>query len=291
MTKGTNPFEDSSNNKINNDQPVTTTSTNPFDDDLMNNINGGGVPSGSSGRNPFDPANGHSRLGDQVDNNDDDGEDDTFETTDEENIVGAPIEASWQYLGDLPYRRIPVYSNVRWGGNLNEPGNDIDRNGRSRLTSEILNYGLSAFPKAALQRHPDLLDARELQELLNTSTVTKVVGCQYGGPIAAVTLPIVGETSWFSHTDIRILTNSGHPLATIEFPLPEIEQKYSPSDIMEIGFTDRAVLVIILKDSLCLTYDLTGGALLPPFFILPRGEGQGTDLFQACIFEGGAVRF
>jgi hypothetical protein len=284
MTKGTNPFEGSFNNdNRNTDQPVTTTSTNPFeDDDMMNNISGGGVPSGSSDRNPFD---------DHVDDNYDEGEDDTFETTTDENVIGAPVEASWQYLGDLPYRRIPVYSNVRWGGNSNERNNQNDSNGRSRMTSEILNYGLSAFPKAALQRQPDLLDARELRELLNTSTVTKVVGCQYGGPIAAVTLPIVGETSWFSHTDIRILTNSGYPLATIEFPLPEMEQKYSPSDIMEIGFTDRAVLVIVLKDSLCLTYDLTGGALLPPFFILPRGEGQGTDLFQACIFEGGAVRY
>lgn len=261
---GTNPFEDNYNS-----QPAATASTNPFEDDTANNGGGGGLLSpGMKGRNPFD------------DDNDDDGEDDTFETPDDDNLVGAPVEASWQYLGDLPYRRIPVYSNVRWGGSSSEYGNE-----------NVLNYGLSAFPKAALQRHPDLLDARELQELLNTSTVTKVVGCQYGGPIAAVTLPIVGESSWFTYTDIRILTNSGNPLATIEFPLPEMESKYSPSDILEIGFTDRAVLVVVLKDSLCLTYDLTGEALLPPFFILPRGEGQGTDLFQACIFEGGAVRF
>lgn len=261
---GTNPFEDNYNS-----QPAATASTNPFEDDTANNGSGGGLLSpGMKGRNPFD------------DDNEDDVEDDTFETPDDDNLVGAPVEASWQYLGDLPYRRIPVYSNVRWGGNSNEYGSE-----------NVLNYGLSAFPKAALQRHPDLLDARELQELLNTSTVTKVVGCKYGGPIAAVTLPIVGESSWFSYTDIRILTNSGNPLATIEFPLPEMESKYSPSDILEIGFTDRAVLVVVLKDSLCLTYDLTGEALLPPFFILPRGEGQGTDLFQACIFEGGAVRF
>lgn len=106
-----------------------------------------------------------------------------------------------------------------------------------------------------------------------------------------MTLPIVGEISSFSHTEIRILSNSGRPLVTIEFPLSGMERKYSPSDIMEIGFTDRTVLVIVLKDSLCLTYDLTGKLLLSPFFILPRGEGQGTDLFQACIFEGGAVRY
>ena len=153
MTKGTNPFEGSFNNdNRNTDQPVTTTSTNPFeDDDMMNNISGGGVPSGSSDRNPFD---------DHVDDNYDEGEDDTFETTTDENVIGAPVEASWQYLGDLPYRRIPVYSNVRWGGNSNERNNQNDSNGRSRMTSEILNYGLSAFPKAALQRQPDLSHSR-----------------------------------------------------------------------------------------------------------------------------------
>jgi hypothetical protein len=68
-----------------------------------------------------------------------------------------------------------------------------------------------------------------------------------------------------------------------------MERKYGPSDIIEIGFTDRTALVIILKDSLCLTYDLTGEPLLPPFHILPRAEGQGMELFQATIFEGGAV--
>ena len=255
---GTNPFED-------NDEPVTaTTSTNPFDyEDL------GGPPSSSRrSYNPFDN-----------DDQDDEVEDDTFESTNGDNNLGAPVEASWQYLGDLAYRRIPVYTNVRWGGSSEKSGSDF------------LNYGLSAFPKAALQRQPGALDARELQELLSTSTVTKVVGCQYGGPIAAVTLPIVGDSSWFGHTDIRILTNSGNPLATIEFPLPEMESRYTPSDILDIGFTDRASLVIVLKDSLCLTYDLTGRPLLPPFFILPRADGEGSELFQASVFEGGAVRF
>jgi hypothetical protein len=153
----------------------------------------------------------------------------------------------------------------------------------------VLNYGLSAFPKAALQRHPEMLNARELRELLNTSTITKVVGCPYGGPVAAVTLPIVGETTWFSQTEIRIMTNAGKPLAKIEFPLAGMERKYTPSDIMEIGFTDRTVLVVILRDSLCLTYDLKGEALLPPFHILARGEGKGTELYQASIFEGGGA--
>jgi hypothetical protein len=119
----------------------------------------------------------------------------------------------------------------------------------------------------------------------------QVVGCKFGGPIAAVTLPIVGETSWFNRTDIRILTNSGRLLASIDFPISGMERKYTPSDIMEIGFTDRTALVVVLKDSLCLTYDLSGEPLLSPFHILPRSEGQGTELFQATVFEGGAVRF
>mmetsp|Transcript_36896 Transcript_36896/g.41534 ORF Transcript_36896/g.41534 Transcript_36896/m.41534 type:complete len:1104 (-) Transcript_36896:41-3352(-) len=297
MTQGTNPFEDSFRNDHNNIGPIrTVTGPNPFDDDTQNNISeaGGGGASNRSGMNPFGPSNSNSRFdsgGECVYNDNDDGEVETFEMSDEGNIIGlgAPVEASWQYLGDLPYRRVPVYSNVRWGGDNVEVGSNIGRDGQSGLKCETLNYGLSAFPMASLQRHPDLLDARELRELLNTSTVTKVVGCQYGGPIAAVTLPIVGEISWFSHTEIRILSNSGRPLVTIEFPLSGMERKYSPSDIMEIGFTDRTVLVIVLKDSLCLTYDLTGKFLLSPFFILPRGEGQGTDLFQACIFEGGAA--
>jgi len=271
---GTNPFEETFTDNRNADNPAT--STNPFEDDR-------GVPSGNSGFNPFENENDNSDA--------DNVEEDTFDTTDDGNVVGAPVEASWQYLGDLPYRRIPIYSNVMWGGGANGTGNKSNHGDQSRLNPNFLNYGLSAFPKVALQRHPDVLDARELEELLNTSTVTKVVGCKYGGPIAAVTLPVVGETSWFSHTDIRIMTNSGNALANIQFPSAEIEQKYSPSDIMEVGFTDRAVFVIILKDSLCLTYDVTGETLLPPFFLLPRGEGQGTDLSHACVFDGGAVRF
>jgi hypothetical protein len=167
---------------------------------------------------------------------------------------------------------------VIWGGD--DEGNSSDG---------VLTYGLSAFPKSALQRHPEMLNARELRELLNTSTITKVVGCPFGGPIAAVTLPIVGETAWFNQTEIRILTNAGKPLAKIEFPLQGMERKYTPSDIMEIGFTDRAILVIILRDSLCLTYNLKGEAMLPPFHVLPRGEGKGTELYQANIFEGGAA--
>ena len=269
MSYGTNPFEDSFENKLNNTGSIR--GKNPFDDDAPN------TPK------------------------DDNNEDDDYNIIDNDNLelsdmgigikVGAPIEASWQYLGDLPYRRVPIYSNIRWGDEDNADGSsDTFGRGFQSNRPKTFNYGLSSFPKASLQRHPELLDARELRELLNTSTATKVVGCQYGGPIAAVTLPIMGETTWFSQTEIRIMTNSGRPMATIAFPSHEMERNYSPSDILEIGFTDRTILVIVLKDSLCLTYDLSGEIVLPPFFLLPHEHPRGIELFQACIFDGGVVR-
>ena len=190
MTLGTNPFDDE-----------TPGGTNPFDDVAPSAM------TMNSSTNPF---------------YDDDDDDDTPEEDastlllDDEVAAptGAPVEASWQYLGDLPYRRVPVYNNVQWGGGSSQ--------------KNTLSYGLSAFPKTALQRHPEMLNPAELQELLTTSTITKVVGCRYGGPLAAVTLPIVGETSWFRQTEIRILTNSGQPLANIEFPLTGMEPQYTP---------------------------------------------------------------
>lgn len=301
----TNPFDDSFDNG-----PMAVTGRNPFDSDNVGRRRSS-RPQSNKNRsitNPFEGTPGNDSTGEGTTVDDDEEEDEeTFDDIGDENLTpaDAPVEASWQYLGDLPYRRVPVYSNVRWGGNAISTSTgpsasssatagggsaSIRGDDSKKVTSDVLNYGLSAFPKTALQRHPDMLNPRELRELLNKSTVTKVVGCQYGGPIAAVTLPIVGEASWFNQTEIRILTNSGRQLAAIEFPLRDMERKYSPSDIMEIGFTDRTALVVVLKDSLCLVYDLTGDLLLPPFHILPRGDGQGTELYQACVFEGGAVR-
>eukprot|EP00980_Cylindrotheca_fusiformis_P019551 scaffold6776_cov124-Cylindrotheca_fusiformis.AAC.6 len=254
-----NPFDDSFDTG-----PVDTSlrvASNPFDDNpVLSNSN--------VNINPFAST-------------DSAGEDEEITTLDDDLAVpsGAPVEASWQYLGDLPYRKVPIYNHVRWG-------DDGENN-------EVLNYGLSAFPKAALQRHPDMLNPNELRELLSSSTITKVVGCPYGGPVAAVTLPIVGQTSWFSQTEIRIMTNAGRQLAKIDFPFPEMMDRgtYSPSDIMEIGFTARTALVIVLKDSLCLTFDLGGDPLLPPFHLLPKtgSDGQGTELIHATVFEGGAA--
>ena len=280
-------------------QAAGSTASNPFETSFETGSTDASLRAVGIGINPFDdpapPLSATnpfgSRASSDLDLDDDDDQDygDETTTTMEDQMVGvsagAPVEASWQYLGDLPYRRVLVYSNVRWGGDETT----VSSNNKNKYGNDVFNYGLSAFPKAALQRHPEMLNARELRELLNTSTVTKVVGCPYGGPIAAVTLPIMGETTWFNQTEIRILTNAGKPLARIEFPLLGMERKYTPSDIMEIGFTDRTALVVILRDSLCLTYDLRGEPLLPPFHIIPRGEGKGAELFQATIFEGGAA--
>ena len=261
-----NPFED-----------TTATMKNPFNDSVANS----GAHTASN-----DPFRSESSTNiNIVEDDDETGGEDTYDNEHGSTSGTTPVEASWQYLGDLPYRRIPIYQNVRWGKDA-----DVDDPNRA---PQILNYGLSAFPRAALQRHSqDLLTPLELRELLSTSTITKVVGCPHGGPIAAVTLPILGEMSWFAHTEIRIMTNAGRPLCTIDFPQKgsSMERNYTPADILEVGFTQRAVFVIVLRDSLCLTYRMSDGeALLPPFHLLPRGDGQGTELLQATIFDGGAA--
>lgn len=257
--------------------------TNPFDD----NFDSGNVDSSlrvkaknTINNNPFD--DDHSANINPFASTDSGGEDTTTLDDNLDVLPGAPVEASWQYLGDLPYRRVPVYNNVRWCDEGQEQHSDV------------LNYGLSAFPRSALQRHPEMLNPNELRELLSSSTITKVVGCPYGGPVASVTLPIVGQTSWFSQTEIRIMTNAGRQLARIDFPLQDMLErgKYAPSDIMEVGFTDRTTLVILLRDSLCLTYNLSGEPLLPPFHLLEKtgSEGQhGLELKHATIFDGGAA--
>lgn len=198
--------------------------------------------------------------------------------------ANAPAEASWQYLGDLPYRRVPVYSNVVW---------DRQHGGTQDATTgaadDIWNHGLAKFPPSALKHHPDMLDHREVRALLNNTTVTKVAGCPHGGPIAAITLPVVSESSDFKKTELRIMTNAGKPLVNLEFPPRGLEHRYSPADVLTIGFTARTVLIVVLRDSLCLTFDLQGDAILHPFHILPRENGNGTTLRQASVYEGGVA--
>lgn len=280
MTQGSNPFDDdfdnagaSSTNVNKSTDGTGRPSKNPFDDDDTEVHDDGeqGVAPAiiNKGINPFESSS--------FDNPGDESRDDDEPT----GLQNASAEASWQYLGDLPYRRVPIYSNVRW----NRHSNDNSK----KHNAEGLQHGLAAFPPSVAQHHPAMLDDRELRALLNTTTVTKVAGCPHGGPVAAITLPIVGHSGSFAHAELRIMTNSGLPLSTIEFPPPNLERRYSPGDIMEIGFTDRYILMVVLRDSLCLTYDLHGAFVLQPFHILPRGEGKAMELIQANVYDGGVA--
>lgn len=82
----------------------------------------------------------------------------------------------------------------------------------------------------------NLLDDSDIRQLLQTATATKVAGCPNGGPIAAITLPVAGTSlPGFSAT-----SDGGSGAAGV------------------------------LRDSLVLTYDLSGRMVLPPFHALPK---------------------
>jgi vacuolar protein sorting-associated protein 16 len=215
-----NPFDDSFEE--------TKVTTNPFDDDAASSS----APTLNENESTF-------FLGGETNIND---------------LQDAPAEASWQYLGDLPYRRIPIYRNVPWE--------------------------LACFPATALQNHR-FADPRAL---LSKTTVTKCVGCPNGGPIAVMTLPLTA-TGNFPRTELRILTVSGQTLALLEFPPPILSDRYTPADVLDIGFTSRCILMVVLKDSLCLTYDLRGDTVLQPFSILESGS----ELQLAHVYDGGVA--
>jgi vacuolar protein sorting-associated protein 16 len=328
MTQRSNPFDDDFIDPVMSNTSTAPTSnmrraaSNPFDDDNDDNDevqydNGekGVAPAIiTQGINPFDTSQSSTTF--VVDNNntsnlhanknpavEDPTQDDHDALAGLQGAENASAEASWQYLGDLPYRRVPVYSNVRWnrhssssasgggGGGGGSKENQHPNTNQQQLAEGTIQYGFAAFPPAVVQHHPQMLDERETRALLNSTTTTKVAGCPHGGPVAAITLPIVGHTGAFTHAELRIMTNSGLPLATIDFPpsTTTLDRRYSPADIMTIGFTDRYILMIILRDSLCLTYDLKGDVVLQPFHILPRGEGKAMELIVANTFAGGVA--
>jgi hypothetical protein len=238
---GTNPFDDD-----NDVEEVTTEAKN------NSSFRGANASMTSSSSNPF--------------------HDESFEENPALDDTHLPVEASWQYLGDLPYRRIPIYSNIVWH------------------KSEDEDFGLASFPPSfrLQQQRSELLLPEDVKKMLNTSTITKIAGCPHGGPIAVVTLPILGQQS--SSASLNVLTNAGVRLASIPLPPPPLAKLYSASDVMTIGFTHRTILVVILRDSLCLTYNLQGQALLPPFHILPpKDDSKSQDLLQASVFEGGVA--
>jgi hypothetical protein len=249
--------------------------TNPFDDSFEEDVPAVGSEKLLLSTNPFDTT--PNLIAADRDPAADDYDDEMLD----ENAHGGglPAEASWQFLGDLPYRRVPIYSDVHWTRRLRPKEEDEDS----------FSHGLAAFPSSYIRRS-DFIDAVNAREMLSNTTVTKVAGCPHGGPIAAMTLPILGASdASFRTTEVRVMTNAGHSLANIECPPRSLSRMYTAADIMTMGFTDRTVLIVIMRDSLCLTHDLSGNPCLPPFHIMPSSEGKGTELLQASVYEGGVA--
>ncbi|KAL7468314.1 hypothetical protein ACHAXS_010017 [Conticribra weissflogii] len=240
-------------------------------------------------------------------------------------------ESTWQELGDLPYRRVRMYSDIIWGRKGQRTKSPNNNNPKAATypdaaeeNSNEERFGLSWYPKSyvdIVRAHQSAVlgtgeDSYDLARLLSTTTTTIVAGCPNGGPIAAVTTPLstgggtggggfgnVSTSGFGSRTTIRIMNNSGKLLAAIPFPprdfsvftgKQQIQMHRSPGDIIAMGFTSRCVLVVVLRDSLVLCYDLLGTRVLPPFFALndrkgERNLGTGMDLLEARIFEGGVA--
>ncbi|KAL9185377.1 hypothetical protein ACHAXT_003154 [Thalassiosira profunda] len=231
-------------------------------------------------------------------------------------------ESSWQDLGDLPYRRVRMYSNVGWGRkkrpkSVQGDGESAQQQEQDSAGSEE-RFGLAWYPKVyveTVRAHQNAVlgaagDRAEVARLLSTTTTTFVAGCPNGGPIASVTAPLAtgGASSGFgSRTTIRIMNNAGLLLSSIPFPPLDLALTMqsnrlplhrTPGDILAMGFTSRCVLVIVLRDSLTLCYDIMGNSVLPPFFALSHNSGSpsragglatGMDLLEACVFEGGVA--
>ena len=239
-------------------------------------------------------------------------------------------EASWQYLGDLPYRRIPIYQNVRWTDSTGTSGMFSSGGGLAQFPSSIMGGKSSLMTSSSSTNMAGnaLFDAREMRQWIQTSTVTQVVGCPHGGPIAAVTLPLHHRSGGgasssssssaahrFTSTQVRILSNSGKLLGRIPFPqnttsaastsntpskkkgsssgaqsqqkAPQQAQQFlrSAGDIFKIGFTENGILIVLMRDSLCFTYDIQGEPVLPPFFLF----AEGGDVMRAHIYGQGVA--
>lgn len=208
--------------------------------------------------------------------------------------VALPVESSWHFLGELPYRRVSLYKDVHWS-NAPVPKNvstDDEGELEKKWNSTILvgNGGLAAYPPAYISA-VELLDV-DTRAYLYTATTTLVAACPYGGPIAVVTVPKVQSalsSSHFQSAYIRIMTNSRKIIAMIAFPPPN-DGKHTPADIISIGFTTRAVLLIVTRDSTCFTYSVKGDMLLPPFPVLPPpSTTTDVELIRVAFYEAGVA--
>eukprot|EP00984_Skeletonema_dohrnii_P036634 scaffold37826_cov155-Skeletonema_dohrnii-CCMP3373.AAC.1 len=78
-------------------------------------------------------------------------------------MAGGPSESPWQDLGDLPYRRVHLYSNVSWGCTITNNNHKDKSQQQQQLQSqsgqssqqtnieEEMNeerFGLSWYPKS-----------------------------------------------------------------------------------------------------------------------------------------------
>jgi len=240
-----------------------------------------------------------------------------------------PVEASWQFLGDLPYRRIVLYDSVNWGSTTpitSEENNLISNYKKSKTTDDdekVVSQGmLSCVPPeamAVMKSSSHFSNPRDSAQFLASTTTTLVASCPNGGPVATMTKPLSSTGVSKSFLDstgtarIRIMTCAGRLISTVDFPPPVTamgaEERrnhwtYTASDVLAMGFTARWMLVLVLRDSLCLTYNLSGKAVLPPFYILKEsvavissggrnggggGGGGALELMNASVYDGGVA--
>jgi hypothetical protein len=235
--------------------------------------------------------------------------------------VMAPIESSWHFLGELPYRRFTLYDKVDWNdiprsfaakvlkqrqGKKNDNEFDNEHASSEKENLVLRGNGLAAYPPQFLSA-VELLDV-DLRAYLETTTATQVVGCPHGGALAMVSKPkhavSAGGSKNFATTYIRVTTSSGRFLSLIPFPPPSLQPsssdaddslitvpRYSAADLFQIGFTSRTTLIALLRDSTCLTYKVSGEALLPPFKIIQKGPTPTTpvEVIDAHVYSGGVA--
>lgn len=273
-----------------------------------------------SGTNPFDDDSSSDDHESQSycmsDGNDDSSsyndDDDNMEPngavkTPDDDKHNAPVEATWQYLGDLPYRRVLLFDDIVWGQTVpaaEDSGGKSNRSNSKLHGHEKSRMGLACLPpQAQTNIKSSHLSPSEYAQFLASTTHTIIASCPNGGPIATITVPLASSSaiqSALNTAQIRIMTNAGQILCTIDFPPMDGLKKakhqlqgkqYTASDVLAMGFTSRCILVLILRDSLCLTYSLSGKAILPPFHILnDTAKGSGTlELMEATIFDGGVA--
>jgi len=246
------------------------TSTNPFND---------------AGDND-DGTNIELELETSIPNNRNEGEYRFFEETkDDLAAAGASDSNQYHYLGEIPYTRHRFYDNIQWEipTPTGTPSTNVSHLSSSSSSSPSSYNSSLSYVSPMMQRKLQAVSSTagmSLEDLRRTMMVTKFAACTNGGPAACVTLPLpslqMGGNSGSnrqdqdssSAVDIRILTSSGRLLSSISFPPPmpssssEItsadttSSRYIPSEIHTIGFTSRWVLLVLMRDGICFSYDL-----------------------------------